>query len=411
MKTFDTPDQYLCTPRCFLDVGFVMYAHFERAFVQTTVEHSSVNSGAAIPEAELLIECLRESPLHVSRDTDWHALISLAENHNVLPLIYRALEANGAEIPGFFLSAVQDTHSAVEILAAELEQLLASFAKEDIEVLPLKGPVLAETLYGDVAMRPCTDLDLLVHVTDFNRAEKILMNAGWIASSPADEYQRKFVRDGILVELHFGVASPRSFPFDLDGAWSRTSNSTFRGQPLKVMSEVDRALYLLLHGLKHGYSKLIWIIDAQRTLDAVRECSPREFVKRAREQGLEQVLFIGCAMVLEVLPQRMPRGLAGVLAESPDAMQTARVSVERLLAGEAGTGRGPEIWGIYLLTETTPGKRWRRRLMFFIPTNEDYQWTANHRIPRALAPLVRPFRLLAKHGIRQAWRAAFPPSA
>ena len=113
----------------------------------------------------------------------------------------------------------------------------------------------------------------------------------------------------------------------------------------------------------------------------MRVCSPREFVKQAREQGLRQVLFIGCAMVLEVMPQRMPQGLAPVLAESPDAMLAARVTVERLLAGEAGTARGPEIWGIYLQSETTAVQRWRRRLMFFIPTNEDYQWTSNHRVP------------------------------
>jgi hypothetical protein len=387
-----------------------MYSHFERAFVQTTVEHSSVNSDGAIPEAELLIECLRGAPLHFPRDTDWHALLSLAEIHNVLPLVHRALAANGAEIPDFFLNAVRDSQSAIEILASELRQLLASFAQNSIEVLPLKGPFLAETLYGHVTMRPCTDLDLLVRVADFNRAENLLMNEGWIPSSPADEYQRKFVRNGILVELHFGVASPRSFPFDLDGAWSRASNSTFRGQPLKVMSEVDRALYLLLHGLKHGYGKLIWVIDAQRAIEAVRQCSPREFVEQARRQGLEQVLYIGSAMVLEVLPQQVPQGLAAVLAESPAAMEAARASLERVLAGEASTARGPEIWALYLQTETTPGKRWRRRLMFFKPTNEDYRWTANHRMPRGLAPLVRPFRLLAKHGIRQAWRAAFPRS-
>jgi hypothetical protein len=176
------------------------------------------------------------------------------------------------------------------------------------------------------------------------------------------------------------------------------------------MSEVDRALYLLLHGLKHGYGKLIWILDAAFALNALRECSPREFVERARAQDLEQVLYIGCAMVAEVLPQYLPEDLFAALAESPEAMQVAHASVERILAGEAGTGRGPEIWGLYLQTETEPRKRWSRRLMFFIPTNEDYRWTASHRIPRNLAPLVRPFRLLAKHGIRRAWRAAFPPS-
>jgi hypothetical protein len=373
------------------------------------MKHPDASSEAAIPEAALLIECLRGSPLTLPPDTDWHALLALAENHGVLHLTHRALVENGVEIPEVLLTAIRNRRSSIEVLAAQLEQLLAGFAQHSIEVIPLKGPVLAETLYGDITARPCTDLDLLVRISDFTRAETFLTSAGWMASSPADEYQRKFVRNCILVELHFGVASPRSFPFDLNGAWGRAQSGTFRSQPIKAMSEVDRALYLLLHGLKHGYGKLIWILDAAFALQAVLECSPREFVERARAQGLEQVLYIGCAMVSEVLPQHLPETLAAAL-ESPEAMQAAHASVERILAGEAGTGRGPEIWGLYLQTETEPRKRWSRRLMYFIPTNEDYRWTANHRIPRSLAPLVRPFRLLAKHGIRRAWRAAFPPS-
>ena len=375
------------------------------------MEHADVSGEAAIREAELLIQCLRGSPLTLTRDTDWRALLALAEIHGVLPLTYRALAANGLEIPELFLNAVRNSQSSIEVLAAQLEQLLASFAEYSIEVIPLKGPVLAVTLYGDIRMRPCTDLDLLVRISDFTRAETLLTSAGWIASSPADVYHRKFVRNGILVELHFGVASPRSFPFDLNGVWGRAQSSTFRSQPLKAMSEVDRALYLLLHGLKHAYPKLIWILDADFALNAVRECSPREFVERARAQGLEQVLYTGCTMVEEVLPRHLPEDLLLALAVSPKAMQAAHTGVERILAGEIGTGRGgPEIWGLYLQIETEPRKRWNRRLMFFIPTIEDYRWTASHRIPRGLALLVRPFRLLAKYGIRRIWRAAFPSS-
>jgi hypothetical protein len=375
------------------------------------MEHSGLSGEAAIPEAELLIQCLRGSPLTLTRGIDWRALLTLAEIHGVLPLILRALAANGLEMPELFVNAAWHSQSSTEVLAAQLEQLLASFAEYSIEVIPLKGPVLAETLYGDVTARPCTDLDLLVRISDFTRAEKVLTDAGWIASSPADEYHRKFVRNGILVELHFGVASPRSFPFDLNGVWGRTQSSAFRSQPLKAMSEVDRALYLLLHGVKHGYSKLTWILDADFALNAVRECSPQEFVERARAQGLEQVLYTGCTMVEELLPRHLPEDLFVALAEFPKAMQAARAGVERILAGEIGTGRGgPEIWGFYLQIETEPRKRWNRRLMFFIPTIEDYRWTASHRIPRGLALLVRPFRLLAKYGIRRIWRAAFPSS-
>lgn len=361
-----------------------------------------------IPEAKLLVECLRGTLSTAPLDTDWRALAELAENHAVLPLVYHALTACSAEAPDdYFRNAVRNSRLSSEKLALELEHLLANFARRRIEVIPLKGPVLAEKLYGDVTLRPCVDLDLLVPVGNYMRAEELLKNEGWAASAPADEYQRKFVREDLLVELHFGVASPRSFRFDVDGAWSRAQNSTFRGQPMKSLSDIDRALYLLLHGLKHGYSKLIWILDAAHALE-ILQCGPRELVECARAQGLEKVLYIGCAMINEVFPERLPEDLAAVLGESPENVQAAHACVQGLLAGEAGASRDPEIWGFYLQTETNPARRWRRRLAFLLPTNEDYSWATDRHLPRFLAPLARPVRLLAKYGLRRAWRVTFP---
>jgi hypothetical protein len=358
----------------------------------------------------LLIASLRGSLSAAPRCADWAARAALAEIHGVLPLVHRALHTAGTKIPADFQHTVAKSRLSTETLVAELEQLLAAFAEHGIDVIPLKGPVLAETLYGDVAMRPCEDLDLLVRVRDFSRAEKVLIAAGWIAPSPAEEFERQFLRNGVLVELHFGVASPRSFPFDLDGAWNRAQTASFRGLPMLAMSETDRALYLLLHGLKHGFGKLIWILDAAHALSAVKECSPRELVEQARVLGLEQVLYVGCSMILEAFPEHLPKDLLAVLVESPKDMEAARERVATLLAGEAGTGRNPEL-SFYLQTETDPARRWQCRLMFFSPTGEDYQWTARHRLPNSFAPLVRPFRLLAKYGLRRAWRTAFPPSA
>ena len=70
------------------------------------------------------------------------------------------------------------------------------FAERNIEVLPLKGPVLAEALYGDVTMRAYNDLDLLVRRENFHRAEVLLLDRGLlrgqgmkniIAGSPVKE--------------------------------------------------------------------------------------------------------------------------------------------------------------------------------------------------------------------------------
>jgi hypothetical protein len=333
-----------------------MYPRIEGAFILTAVTESGGHIDLVVPEAELLIACLQGALSAAPRSTDWRVLEALAETHGVLPLVHRALTATGADTPDdHFQRAVSNSQLSTETLAVELEQLLASFAQHGIDVIPLKGPVLAETLYGNIAMRPCEDLDLLVRVRDFGRAEKVLTDAGWVAPSPADEFERQFLRNDIMVELHFGMASPRSFPFDLDGAWSRAQKSSFRGLPLVAMSEIDRALYLLLHGLKHGFGKLIWILDAAHVLGAVKECSPQEFVRQARAQGLEQVLYIGCAMILEAFPEHLPKDLSAVPSESPSIMEAARARVATLLAGEAGTGRSPEL-SFYLQTENNPAR-------------------------------------------------------
>lgn len=363
-----------------------------------------------IDVAALLIMSLRGLPFTVPPDTDWQTFLELATAHGVLLLVHQSLLEKKVEIPGFFTDAVRACGDTSEKFAAELEKLLKQFAERDIDVLPLKGPVLAETLYGDVTMRSSDDLDLLVRREDFQRAEMLLSDLGFVARSSADDYHRKFLREGLMVELHFGVASPRSFPFDSDGVWHRTRFGRFRDQPICVMSDDDLVLFVCLHGLKHGFSRLIWILDIARALRVMRNSAPEELVQMARQRGLEQALLIGCEIVRETLPQQLPQAMEAVIAKSPERAERARRVVARLFAEPAGTTNDPEIWSLYLQTEWNTRLKWRRRLSFLAPTVEDYAWARRHRIYRGLAPVLRPFRLLHKYGLVRAWRILFPPS-
>lgn len=359
-------------------------------------------------EASLLITCLRGLPYVVPHDTDWQALLGLAAPHGVLLLVHQSFLEKNIEIPGFFATAVREQSNAAKMIAAELECLLKQFAERAIDVLPLKGPALAETLYGDVTMRSCNDLDLLVRREDFERAEVLLSDMGFIARATAGDYHRKFLREGVMVELHFGVGPPRSLPFDLNGAWSRAGRGRFRGMPMRVMSDDDLVLFLCLHGLKHGFSRLIWILDIGRALGKAQHCSPEELAQSARRQGLEQALLIGCELVRETLPRQLPQGMDAVVAASPKAAERARLAVARLFAG-AGATNDLEIWCSSLQTDWSARRRWRRRLGFFAPTITDYAWAERHRIYRGLAPILRPFRVLQKYGPSKVWRFLFPP--
>ena len=360
-------------------------------------------------EAALLISCLRGQPFTVLQDLGWQVLLELAEAHGVLLLLDQAFRERHVHTPDFFATAVRKHLDVVARFAAELEELLKQLAKEGIEVLPLKGPVLAEALYGNVTMRSCDDLDLLVRREDFPRAGQLLLDLGFATRTAGDDYHRKFLREGVLVELHYGVASPRSFPFDLDGVWDRARSEQFRDQPMRVMSDGDLVLFLCLHGLKHGFSRLIWISDLARALESVRNDGAQELAKHAQRQGLEQALLIGCQIVREVLPQQLPSEMEALLTESPQAAERARHAVKRLFSEGTGANNDPEIWGLYLQTEGSARQRWRRRLSFLMPTAGDYAWAERHRIYRGLMPAIRPFRLLHKYGASRAWRILFPP--
>jgi hypothetical protein len=153
-------------------------------------------------------------------------------------------------------------------------------------------------------LRSCDDLDLLVHREDFSKAERLLVDLGFAPYAEADDYHRGFCHENVMVELHFGMASPRAFPIDLDGIWSRSQQGKFRAAPMQTMAHGDFLLFLCLHGLKHGFSRLIWITDISRALGITSHDIFKSLVSDTRQQDMELALLIGCEMVREVLPQQ-----------------------------------------------------------------------------------------------------------
>ena len=60
-----------------------------------------------------------------------------------------------------------------------MEQVSKLFTENQIPLLFLKGPVIAADLYGDISLRTSRDLDILIPITHFERAEKLLLSLGY----------------------------------------------------------------------------------------------------------------------------------------------------------------------------------------------------------------------------------------
>ena len=146
--------------------------------------------------------------------------------------------------------------------AATAEAALA-FQHEAIEVVLLKGPSIAQWLYGDGEPRWYNDCDLLVRGVDLDDAGVVLASLGYerFASPPDDPgllpdvHSNAWTRadDGAVVELHWtlvGLTAPHQAVWEM---LSRdTTPITVNGVSTRSLGEHGRALHLALHLAQHG---------------------------------------------------------------------------------------------------------------------------------------------------------------
>ncbi|MGD0890600.1 MAG: nucleotidyltransferase family protein [Terracidiphilus sp.] len=380
---------------------------------------------AGTPEFELLLDCLRRSlqsdstppasPLAIPENLNWPALLALTEQHVVLALVYPQLAPHATEE---FAAAWHSSWAHAQFLAAELESVLAAFAKAGIEVMPLKGPVLAEALFGDVAARASIDLDVLVQRHHLATAQTVLTSSGFEAepiTKPISglAYDLPFRRGEVLLELHSSFGRPELCPLNSDEAWSRSQTATFRGQPIRIMAQEDSILYLSYHLLRHDCARLQWIADLARALAILAANDPGEaLLNSARNQGMDELLFFSSALAAETLQTSLPAALSTALLQQPKIVESAREFLAQNLArqdpGDSSAARPVHAAWSFYSTERSPWRRWTRRLRELAPTQADRLWAKSMHIPSLivppLLPLVRLFRVLGAYGIAGAWR-------
>ncbi|PYM78151.1 MAG: hypothetical protein DME13_29510, partial [Candidatus Rokuibacteriota bacterium] len=86
--------------------------------------------------------------------------------------------------------------------------------------IPLKGPVLAEMLYARPALRPCSDLDLLIRREHLERVDELLRRLAYRRMADAHSFRFDVAYDHATL-----YASPSGVHVDLD--WSMLSEPRY----------------------------------------------------------------------------------------------------------------------------------------------------------------------------------------
>jgi hypothetical protein len=334
----------------------------------------------------------------------WEFLFERAEGFGLFPLLYTGLEALGFQaVPDavradwarlFRIHAIR-----TELIAGELVRILRSLSDAGIPVMPLKGVALAESLYGDPALRVSDDIDVLVPARRAMEAFHVLVASGYQSDLTGRprllELNMRYSRDCLLIrhdrahiaalELHSGLAWGGTLERGLlEQVWAEARPMTFRGAPAFAMSTEWEFLYLAINALRHAGASLKWYADLDR-LCSRRPVDWKKVSERAKSLGWEAPV----RAILQLCGSFFETPLDPVFASAPQA------PLSRVPPPSDVLSPSDNLFLLGLLG--TPARKLRYlAIRLFIPTLADCEFLS---LPQSLFFLyypLRPFRVAAK---------------
>lgn len=373
-------------------------------------------------EIELFLCCARTrmEEGHVARlrqlldgALDWAFILDFAESHGLVPLLYTHLHARAPEkVPPAVLAKLRDQFrriSALNVyLSGELRRLLKLFAAHDIDAIPYKGPALAATAYGNIALRHFGDLDILVRQRDVLRVMRLLVAEGYALHPPLNGVQQElmlrtqcnlpFTRDAhrLIVEIHWRVSARLfSSPLDEETLWDNLRTDTFEGTTINALAPEDLLLSLCVHGAKHLWERLSWIADIAQLLEVYPDLNWTNLLERARLTGTERMLLLGLHVAHDLLGARLAARVEGMSQADPEIVPLANRIYARLF--ESGGDAAGGMSG-YFMFQLKARRRLRDKFNYcryvISPTEEDLTLLS---LPAPLSfvyYLLRPLRML-----------------
>lgn len=234
-----------------------------------------------IPEATLnQVKDLIGLPLN------WEEVLKSAFWYGISPLLYHNLKnisGTPQEVIDRLRQAYLGNMARNMYLYAELRRILEAFREKGVGVIVLKGAVLAGSVYGDIALRPMGDIDLMVRKEDLPYAEGIMsaLNYRTNMDSESQEWYRRshfhlspYIHPdkSVVVEIHHHIIG-HPFHLDIGKWWERAREAKIANCGMLTPSPEDMLLHLCLHLFNHGYNKslLRGICDISETLQYYKE--------------------------------------------------------------------------------------------------------------------------------------------
>jgi len=190
----------------------------------------------------------------------WAIVLMDAQKHSILPLLYYHLTQFHKEIqiPTNILKQLKQAyfHSSLENTQVyyDLSKVLGEANISNIPIIVLKGVAIASSIYPNVALRPMSDLDLLVKSEDIRMVHELLLRLGWKCMNGRVQSENRikfnhallYKKYELYIDLHLKIIElPKLNP------WTNAVSIKIDFNKTLVLGTGDIILFLCNHLCKH----------------------------------------------------------------------------------------------------------------------------------------------------------------
>lgn len=324
-------------------------------------------------EQQLLFNILKGAPPVSLEGVDTLILFDLFRRHRFFPLapiLLPLLEEGECER---WKRAIRIGSVRTLGFISRLHEILETLHTEGIEVMPLKGPVLAQALYGDVSQRHMRDLDLLVAPGEMQRALRVLQESGYMLKIPGKELSarqwRTYLRhqydvglvhreQGSMLELHTRIAYPGLLGGVEHLITDDPESVEIAGRTVRCMSREGTFLYLAIHGAHHLFFRLFWLRDLAEALNRW-ELDHARILYMARQMGIERMLGVGLRLTGSVFGNSIPAEYQPLLKENDIILNNMEKRCRRAILNPRFSGWKSRLNVLHFYMNLKPGWRYK----------------------------------------------------
>lgn len=372
-----------------------------------------------------------KNPLPLDEDL----LLRKALQHKTISTLYAGLAGAATGLSQAGMKKLKQLavfeQAARSFILQEWQGIDEACKRHGIPVMTIKGPAASAQLYGDALVREYTDLDMVVSMQDINGIIPIMKEIGYTIAPPHKQPAKplrlrqysRFIQmpappvppnhlvfsrknSPLRVEIHNKVFElfkdcSSSAVMSLEQVFARSATIVQNGYGFATPCLADHAVFMLLHGAKHRWCLLHWLLDAAALLHKGDSALHLEMAAKIRSLGCERKLALSVQIIRKLFPIAVPEPFQSLIAPHRQSMALpARIVTTGLQQAEHGTTRSTVVGILSFLCgyQLPLAQGWQEKMNVLLPYLRMNQADAEALpLPEFLHPLyllVRPFFII-----------------